>query len=68
MGEKGIKMLVSIIVIKLIINLIRDITILVQLRTVFQDQKFIWRIVWWTWEMYINLHKKHLHEDLALTV
>jgi len=33
----------------------------------FQDRKFIWRAVWWTWEMYINSHKKHLHKDLALT-
>jgi len=39
-GEKGIKMLVNIIIIKLIINLIRDFTIFVQLRTVFQDRKF----------------------------
>jgi len=35
-------MLVSIIIIiKLIINLIRDTTILVQLKTVFPDRKFI---------------------------
>jgi len=34
LGEKGIKMFVSSIIIKLIINLIRDITILVQLKTV----------------------------------
>jgi len=60
-------MLVSIIIIKLINNLIRDI-ILVQLKTVFQDWKFIWHAVWWTWEMYINSHKKHLHEDLALSI
>jgi len=39
-------MLVSIIIIKLINNLIRNITILVQLKTVFQDQKFIRRAVW----------------------
>jgi len=38
-------MLVSIIIIKLIINLIRDITILVQLKTMFQDRKFIQRAV-----------------------
>jgi len=43
-------MLVSIIIIKLIINLIRNITILVQLKIVFQDRKFI-RAVWWTWEI-----------------
>jgi len=36
-------MLVSIIVIKLIIYLIRDITILIQLKTVFQDRNFIRR-------------------------
>jgi len=30
-----------------IINLIRNITILVQLKTVFQDRKFIRRAVWW---------------------
>jgi len=47
-------MLVSIIIIKLIINLTRDITILVQLKTVFQDRKFIWRAVWWTWK---NVYK-----------
>jgi len=39
-------MLVSIIIIKLIINLIRDITIFVQFKTVFQDRKFIRRAVW----------------------
>jgi len=39
-------MLVSIIIIKLIINVINcDITILVNLKTVFQDRKFIWRAV-----------------------
>jgi len=38
-------MLISIIIIKLIINLIRDITILVQLKIVFQDRKFIRRAV-----------------------
>jgi len=43
-------MLVSIIIIKLIINLIMCyITILVQLKTVFQDWKFIRSAVWWTW-------------------
>jgi len=42
-------MLVSSIIIKLIINLIRDITtILVQLKTVFQDRKFIRCAIWWT--------------------
>jgi len=60
-------MLVSIIIIELIINLkYHDITILVQLKTVFQNRKFIRRAVWWTWKMYINSHKKHLHENLAL--
>jgi len=39
-------MLVSIIIIKLIINLIRDITIPVQFKIVFQDRKFIRRAVW----------------------
>jgi len=40
-------MLVSIIIIKLIIN--RDIIILVLLKTVFQDRKFIRPAIWWTW-------------------
>jgi len=41
-------MLVSIIIINLIINLIRDITIFVQFKTVFQNWKFIRRAIWWT--------------------
>jgi len=41
-------MLVSIIIIKLINNLIQDITILVQLKNVFQHRKFIRCAVWWT--------------------
>jgi len=45
-----------------------DNTILLQLKIVFQDRKFIRRAVWWTWKMYINSHKKHLHKDLALTI
>jgi len=44
-------MLVSIIIIKLISNLIHDIIILVQLKTVFQDRKFIRRAVWWNLKM-----------------
>jgi len=45
-GKKGIEMLVSIVIIKLIITLNRDITILVYLKTVFQDRKFIRRAVY----------------------
>jgi len=64
--RKGIKMLVSIIIIKLIINLIRDINIPVQLKIVFQENLFGAQFGE-LGKMYINSHKKHLHEDLALT-
>jgi len=46
-------MLVNIIIIKLIINLIHDITILVQLKAVFQDRNFIRRAVCRAWKMHI---------------
>jgi len=67
LGGKGIKMFISIIIIKLIINLIRDITIPVQLRLCFKTGNLFGAQFGELGEMYINSHKKHLHEDLALT-
>jgi len=62
-------MLVSIIIIKLIMNLIRDITILVfNLRLCFKIENLFGAQFGELEKMYINSHKKHLHEDLALTV
>jgi len=63
---KGIKMLVSIIIIKLIINLIRDITIPVQLRLCFKTKNLFGAQFGELGKIYINSHKKYLHEDLGL--
>jgi len=38
----------------LIVNLLCEF--ISHFKTVFQHRKFIWRAVWWTWEMYINSH------------
>jgi len=42
-------MLVSIIIIKLIINLISLYCYSCSTKTVFQNRKFSRRAVWWTW-------------------
>jgi len=47
-------MLISIVVIKLIINLIVWFTILVHLKTVFQDRKYN-SARSWTWDMYTKV-------------
>jgi len=45
-------MLIGVIIIKLIINHFNIVILLFlfNLRTVFQDRKFIRRTVWWTWK------------------
>jgi len=59
--------LINIIIIKLIINLISWYYYSCSTQDCISRLKiYSVRAVWWTWKMYINSHKKHLHKDLAL--